>query len=363
MPLFSVIFLCFCRAILPAALPVFLIVCPLFLGSWFLMGSLGTRGRLNTDAAAVVFTVVVVLVMVVVFSTIRHSPDIMDEKSRGMMSKTVGLALFLVILAIVAGLAACAMVRDGHAPARWYVAPDDASAGDTNSGGKTRPLATLSAAFAKAALAEESGGPVEIVLVGVSEETLTVENCRAVLLRGESSREPGTLKGTITVGVGADLTLGEGLTVSGTGRGVVVLGGTVTLDGGIISGNTSAGAGAGVYVSGTFTMKAGSIRGNRAVKSGGGVFVEEGTFTMTGGEIAGNISGSGGRYSGRAGGGVYVADGEFRKTGGFIGDNVVPPSYKGSQVFVARGRESKGRGAPASAGVSLDSDSNENWDE
>jgi len=120
---------------------------------------------------------------------------------------------------------------------------------------------------------------------------------------------------------------------SNTGTETIV-GGTLTMSGGTISGNT-ANNGGGVYVGGgTFTMESGTISGNTA-ETGGGVHVYigsfdfttrtfvVGTFTMSGGTISGNTS----RYEG---GGVYLTNGGgheegtnyvggiFTKTGGTI---------------------------------------------
>lgn len=99
--------------------------------------------------------------------------------------------------------------------------------------------------------------------------------------------------------------------------------------------------------------------------AGAGVYVENGTFVMSDGIIEGNTSNANSKLSGRSGGGVYVTGlkGVFRKTGGVISGNVVPSACKGSEVFVASGRESKARNSPAGKDITLDSDSCENWDE
>jgi len=77
---------------------------------------------------------------------------------------------------------------------------------------------------------------------------------------------------------------------------------TLELKNGIISGNTnslsSGGGGVRVIGGGTFTMTGGKISGNTS-NYGGGVIVINGKFIMTGGEISGNTGSNGG-------GGVYV---------------------------------------------------------
>ena len=106
----------------------------------------------------------------------------------------------------------------------------------------------------------------------------------------------------ISVGSGASLTLCDcstgGVLTGGSdsarnGGGVYVAGGgTFTLTGGNITGNTAA-AGGGVYVDegGTFTMAGGSINNNKATSGGGGgVMVNLGTFTLSGGSITGNAT-------------------------------------------------------------------------
>lgn len=111
------------------------------------------------------------------------------------------------------------------------------------------------------------------------------------------------LKGRrISVGSGASFTLCDcstgGVLTGGSdsarnGDGVYVAGGgTFTMTGGSIAGNTAA-AGGGVYVDegGTFTMAGGSINNNKATSGGGGgVMVNLGTFTLSGGSITGNAT-------------------------------------------------------------------------
>jgi hypothetical protein len=75
---------------------------------------------------------------------------------------------------------------------------------------------------------------------------------------------------------------------SGNGGAVSVDGGTFSMSGGMIGGNT-ANQGGGVYVGGgTFTMSGGTITGNTASNQGLGVYLGGGTFTMSGGGIVGN---------------------------------------------------------------------------
>ena len=133
----------------------------------------------------------------------------------------------------------------------------------------------------------------------------------------------------ITVNPGGSLILNQGAKISGnTGSGVSV-GGTFTMNGGEISGN-SGGVSVGEYYYGytsrTFIMNGGKISGN----TGSGVYVQSGTFTMTGGEISGNTA--------DRGGGVCVQSGTFTMTGGVILGNT---AGMGGGVYVTGGYYSR----------------------
>jgi hypothetical protein len=124
---------------------------------------------------------------------------------------------------------------------------------------------------------------------------------------------------------------------SAFGGGVLVDdGGTFTMEGGTISGNTAESTssnsdngaeGGGVFVAhGTFTMEGGTISGNTVKSSvgysvGGGVRVGENSeFTMQGGAISGNKAEGGGWSDG---GGVGVWNGTFTMEDGAISGNTV----------------------------------------
>ncbi|MDR1256166.1 MAG: hypothetical protein LBJ86_00270 [Spirochaetaceae bacterium] len=163
----------------------------------------------------------------------------------------------------------------------------------------------------------------------------------AVTLKATGGTRTITRNGStlFTVGAGVTLTLEEGVILSGAGAGngyslVRIEGGTFTMNGGAISGNTVliayyVGRGSGVYVdSGTFTMNGGTISGNAAHGKetyqggeggeGGGVYVDNsGTFTMNGGTISGNTADRGRGDTGGSGGGVYAVG--FTGGGVFVG--------------------------------------------
>jgi hypothetical protein len=124
----------------------------------------------------------------------------------------------------------------------------------------------------------------------------------------------------------------------------IVDGSTVELLAGAIQGNNntnSTGApgttGGGVLVNsgGTFTMDGGTVSGNTARKGGGGVYVNQGTFTMNGGTIGGDDS-SGNTASGESGGGVYVIGngGSFTmENGSIVSGNKADNSGGGVAVY------------------------------
>jgi hypothetical protein len=161
---------------------------------------------------------------------------------------------------------------------------------------------------------------------------------------------------------GGEVIMNNGVTLKNNkGSGVSMTGGTFTMKGGEISGNTTADGG-GVYMAnGTFMMTGGEISGNTATSDdgGGGVFMKGGEFTMTGGEISGNTATNGygggggvsmtgesrfemndGEISGNTaadGGGVYMANGTFMMTGGEISGNTATYDDGGGGVFMKGG--------------------------
>lgn len=121
---------------------------------------------------------------------------------------------------------------------------------------------------------------------------------------------------TIVVENGGILTI-EGIVVthessSSAGSGIVVnSGGIVNMHSGAILGNTAVKNGGGVANSGTFIMHSGKISGNTAGNNGGGIF-NMGVFEMYGGEITNNTAINGG--------GVFNR-GASNRMGGIITDN------------------------------------------
>jgi fibronectin type 3 domain-containing protein len=184
------------------------------------------------------------------------------------------------------------------------LAPQTLSTANLN--GKTGVSITLKGFGRERTVQLRSNGAMFTVGSGI---TLTLEE--NVTLVGRSSNTASL----VNVESGGILVMNERAKISGnnaadyiTGGGVYV-GGTFTMNGGEISGNTAY-CGGGVHVSSpsTFTMNGGEISGNAASYLGGGVYVSgpSTTFTMNGGEISGNTA----SY---CGGGVYVNIGTFKK--------------------------------------------------
>jgi len=134
-----------------------------------------------------------------------------------------------------------------------------------------------------------------------------------ITLQGISDNNAALVKvdrdGDLVLGSGAKITgntnTTEGTTVV-TAGGVYSLG-SVTINGGEISGNNSRYMGGGIG-GGTITLNSGKIADNTARNLGGGVYYS--TITVNGGEISGNKA--------MQGGGVY---GDVTMTGGTIKNN------------------------------------------
>jgi uncharacterized repeat protein (TIGR02543 family) len=192
-----------------------------------------------------------------------------------------------------------------------------------------------------------SGKKVNVILSGDASERVISLSTKRALFTVESGvtltlGNNITLQGLsdnadslVRVNRGGTLVMNTGSKINGNtaassyGGGVYVTGGTFTMSGGAISGNTATSFGGGVYViDGTFMMSGGAISGNTSYSYGGGVSVYNGTFTMSGEAISGNTA-----YS--YGGGVYVTGGTFTMSGGAISDNTA--SYGGGGVYVNGG--------------------------
>jgi hypothetical protein len=148
---------------------------------------------------------------------------------------------------------------------------------------------------------------------------LTLGN--GVTLQG---RDPNTAP-LVAVANSGQLTMTPGSVVRGNvntnsdpfaaflGGGVSVRGGTFTMIGGLITGNSAMWPGGGVFAWGSFTMDGGEISYNTATQ-GGGVNVNNGTFNMNGGDIINNMvvaNGTGGGVAVAAGGSFTLSNGNI----------------------------------------------------
>jgi len=157
-----------------------------------------------------------------------------------------------------------------------------------------------------------------------------------ITLRGTGTMRTVGLSGNgslFTVGSGVTLTLDRNITLQGRqGNNASLVqvesGGTLVMEvGSVITDNVASGFGGGVAVAngGTFTMYGGTIHGNTATgydwgSQGGGVFIgPDGTFVMHGGRISDNTASS--SISWAQGGGVFI-NGTFTMLGGEISGNI-----------------------------------------
>jgi len=201
--------------------------------------------------------------------------------------------------------------------------------------GKTLTITTSEGASLIMLANKNIGGPM-----------FKVENGAHLILNGDVSYQCQWLDDNMFAEVEGTLTLQKGeisrVETTSTNRGAIkVSGGTFNMDGGIITrctfGNQYSGS---VLLAdgGSMTMRGGTIDGNTATEfnSAGGVLVNtDSTFTMTGGTISNNCA--------KRGGGVLVREnGKFEMTGGTISGNTArveassidEPNAGGGGVFV-----------------------------
>jgi len=217
--------------------------------------------------------------------------------------------------------------------------------------------------------ADESGN----VIIAAPPAPQADNNSEGALADGTAAAVPGTL---VRVNSGGTLIMNNGAVLrnninSSDGGGVYIArGGTFTMNGGEISGNTAQTSGGVMLRDGVFTMNNGKISGNTSRDVGGGVRapIANGVFTMNGGEISGNSGtiGGGVRLSGRAaftmkggrisgntassdGGGVAIAnDGTvFNLNGGEISGNT---AGRGSGIRISAGTVNLNGGVVAEEG-------------
>ena len=167
-----------------------------------------------------------------------------------------------------------------------------------------QPTVTLTFSSGKTTILDLNGKTID-----AKQGSFSVLTVNGALTLKDTSSTDATKQGKITGGAPKNTvglpSAGGGVSVNATG--------SFTMDGGSITGNTTA-PGGGVYVNtGSFTMNGGSITGNDSGGFGGGVCVDYGSFTMNGGSITQNTAATGG--------GVAVNSGSFTMNGGSITGN------------------------------------------
>ena len=263
--------------------------------------------------------------------------------------------LGMLVLALALTLVACGDEEDGKTPFPTDGTLDEkltwVSNGDNVEDGQTYTIeVTADETISRGYSFSSNFGShsnITIVLKGIGAE-------RKISSSGEGSI-------LFFAGNNFTLVLDENITLQGKSDSrnalVSVEGGRLEMkEGAKITGNTntdttSFSGGGGVYVwrGGTFTMSGGEISGNTA-NMGGGVYVNNGTFTMSGGKISGNtaITRSDGLGSG---GGVYVySDGTFTKTGGTIYGYSVDDTVNSNVVKNSSGAVQSNKGHAVNAG-------------
>ena len=184
----------------------------------------------------------------------------------------------------------------------------------------------------------ENGHTIKVSDYAGEDKTITASNTDGALLIEENKNITIDLAGCTLNGSSSQNYLiwvngtlmitdsaGGGKIGGGTG-GIVLQGGTLTMTGGTIAGNSDGGVVVDDNMPGmnsTFILNGGSIKGNTGIY-GGGVKVFNGSFELRSGSITGN--------SATKGGGVYVSGGgTFTMTGGSITNNTA--SGAGGGVF------------------------------
>jgi hypothetical protein len=187
-------------------------------------------------------------------------------------------------------------------------------------------------------------------LFTISGGTLTLTGgagTRSLVIDGgyDKDKDQGKVHEALIMVTGGLLNMRSGVTLQnnynekGTGGGVCVVGGSFTMAGGMITGNSSiedlGNGGGGVYVSsGVFTMSGGMIDGNTGKPFGGGVQINSsgGKVDFTGGEIRGNTVPYG------RGGGIHVSGGSLTMSGSaLIGSNSVENGGGGGVAISNKG--------------------------
>ncbi len=162
-----------------------------------------------------------------------------------------------------------------------------------------------------------TGRAGDVSLLVADEKKITIDLNSHTIDGGDSGTRVFTVNGgELTIEGNGSVT--GGLTESSVGGAFFVKsGGSLTLNGGSISGNTAYNGGGAVAVTnGTFILNGGRIEGNESSSHGGAVYAQGGTIVLNGGAIRSNKAEDNG-------GGLWAGQGSaVRITGGEIDSNI-----------------------------------------
>ena len=214
--------------------------------------------------------------------------------------------------------------------------------GSSSSSAESDAAFSMSGGVISGNTAADDGGGVRVDLCSFNMTGGTIANNTAegnygggvaVIAQGSMTLAGGTVSNNTAYGANSSGHYGGGIDLDRS---------SLTMESGLITGNTSSSAGGGVrlYRSSTFTMEGGTIAGNTAADYGGGVALNNSgsdtmsTFTMTDGLIANNEVTD---TDIGCGGGVYVETGTFDMSGGTIRDNAACSTFYDTYLYYGGG--------------------------
>jgi uncharacterized repeat protein (TIGR01451 family) len=226
-------------------------------------------------------------------------------------------ALALALAAFVAMLLAAAS-QPARAAGPWYVAPGGSDGNDCLSSGPTHACATINGALAKA-----TAGDTILVATG----TYTGTGDQVVLLDKDATLSGGW-NSTFTMQSGTSTIDGQEVR-----RGVTVNSGvTAIVERFAVQNGLSSDYGGGIYNDGTLTLNDGIVSGNTAVYHGGGVYNYNGTLTLNSSVVSDNAVTD---VSSGRGGGVFNYYGTTTLNKSSITGNIAP--FEGGGIIVGNG--------------------------
>ncbi|MGB7921641.1 MAG: immunoglobulin-like domain-containing protein [Pyrinomonadaceae bacterium] len=185
-------------------------------------------------------------------------------------------------------------------------------------------------------MAANGGGLATFLDIGSPGQTgsVTIQNS-TVRANVATASGGGIFNAGRTVNVNTNSTVGgpagQGNTAA-TGGGINNSGGTLSMIGGMVTGNIATGSGGGLSsAGGTISFDNTSINANAATASGGGIFNNGGTITLINDSAIGNPANT----AGASGGGIASSNGTLTMTSGAIMNNTA--GVNGGGVFTSGG--------------------------